>query len=253
MDSSSPSKSSRKRLSEMRARSSFLEAGGAAPTTCMLKFPRFARIEMSASPAVLTCPVMQTGIIGLPSVGKTTLFQILTKAHVDHAKGGQDTRVGVAKVPEPRLGSWPPSTIPKKSPTPPSNTLTSAACKKSAMRESLASLREVDSIAHVIRVFDDPSVPHSEGSIDPLRDATNLDLELILSDHEQIVTPPRTLGKRPEEKGRQTVLELEKAVLENAKRTSNPKSLFANCSSRRKSASPSAVFSSSRSAQCSTF
>src|SRR5690242_21259566 len=45
---------------------------------------------------------MQTGIIGLPQVGKTTLFRILTKAQVD-AKGGQQTHVGIAKVPEPRL------------------------------------------------------------------------------------------------------------------------------------------------------
>jgi ribosome-binding ATPase YchF (GTP1/OBG family) len=45
---------------------------------------------------------MQTGIIGLPQVGKTTLFRILTKAHVD-TKGGQMAHVGVAKVPEPRL------------------------------------------------------------------------------------------------------------------------------------------------------
>jgi len=58
--------------------------------------------------------------------------------------------------------------------------------QKERMRESLATLRDVDAIAHVIRVFDDPSVPHSEGGIDPLRDATNLDLELILSDHDQI-------------------------------------------------------------------
>jgi len=62
---------------------------------------------------------------------------------------------------------------------------TSAACRKIAIAMRSRRLREVDTIAHVIRVFDDPSVPHAAGSIDPLRDATNLELELILADHDQ--------------------------------------------------------------------
>jgi len=82
--------------------------------------------------------------------------------------------------------NWPSSTTRRKSPMPRCNMWICRGCRKNRMRESLATLRDVDAIAHVIRVFDDPSVPHSEGGIDPLRDATNLDLELILSDHDQI-------------------------------------------------------------------
>jgi len=88
--------------------------------------------------------------------------------------------------------------------------------QKERMRESLASLREVDAIAHVIRVFDDPSVPHAEGTIDPLRDATNLELELIFSDLEQIDKRLERLEKDLKKKA-DKVFELEKAVLEKCK------------------------------------
>ena len=159
---------------------------------------------------------MQTGIIGLPSVGKTTLFQILTKTHVDTSKGGQDTRVGVAKVPEPRLARLATLYNPKKITYATVRYVDLGGMQKERMRESLASLREVDCIAHVIRVFDDPSVPHSEGTIDPLRDATNLDLELILSDHEQIAKRLERLEKDLKKKADKQ-LELEKAVLDKCK------------------------------------
>jgi len=88
--------------------------------------------------------------------------------------------------------------------------------QKERMRESLATLRDVDAIAHVIRVFDDPSVPHSEGSIDPLRDATNLDLELIFSDHDQISKRLERVEKDLKKK-KDPLLEHEKAVLEKCK------------------------------------
>src|SRR5262245_65241308 len=156
---------------------------------------------------------MQTGIIGLPSVGKTTLFQILTKTHVDTSKGGQDTRVGVAKVPEPRLARLATLYNPKKITYATVRYVDLGGMQKERMREALAGLREVDSIAHVIRVFDDPSVPHPEGAIDPLRDATNLDLELILSDHEQIAKRLERLEKDLKKKADKQ-LELEKAVLD---------------------------------------
>jgi ribosome-binding ATPase len=158
---------------------------------------------------------MQTGIIGLPQVGKTTLFRILTKANVD-AKGGQAAHVGIAKVPEPRLGELAKLYDPKKITYATVQYVDLAGVQKERMRESLASLRDVDAIAHVIRVFDDPTVPHSEGSIDPLRDVTNLDLELILSDHEQITKRLERVDKDLKKKN-DPLLELEKGVLEKCK------------------------------------
>src|SRR5258708_39927997 len=67
--------------------------------------------------------------------------------------------------------------------------------QKERNRDALAPLREVDAIAHVLRVFDDPSVPHAAGGIDPGRDATNLELELIFADHDQIVRRLERLEK----------------------------------------------------------
>jgi ribosome-binding ATPase len=158
---------------------------------------------------------MQTGIIGLPQVGKTTLFRILTRANIE-AKGAQTTHVGVAKVPEPRLRELAKLYDPKKITYATVQYVDLPGVQKERMRESLATLRDVDAIAHVIRVFDDPSVPHSEGSIDPLRDATNLDLELILSDHDQISKRLERVDKDLKKK-RDPLLELEKNVLEKCK------------------------------------
>ena len=158
---------------------------------------------------------MQTGIIGLPQVGKTTLFRILTKAQVD-AKGGQTTHVGVARVPEPRLLELAKLYNPKKITYATVQYVDLGGMQKERVRDSLASLREVDAIMHVIRVFDDPSVPHTAGSIDPLRDATNLELELILSDHDQITRRLERLDKDLKKKS-DPLLVLEKNVLEKCK------------------------------------
>jgi GTP-binding protein YchF len=158
---------------------------------------------------------MQTGIIGLPQVGKTTLFRILTKAQLD-AKTAQTTHVGVAQVPEPRLLELAKLYNPKKITYATVQYVDLAGVHKERMRESLASLRDVDTIAHVIRAFDDPSVPHSEGTIDPLRDALNLDLELILSDHDQVTRRLERVEKDLKKK-RDPLLELEKTVLEKCK------------------------------------
>src|SRR5467141_3108218 len=159
---------------------------------------------------------MQTGIIGLPQVGKTTLFRILTKAHVEGEAGAAATHVGVAKVPELRLVELAKLYNPKKITYATVNYVDLGGMQQERMRDALAQLREVDVIAHVIRVFDDPSVPHSEGSIDPLRDATNLGLELMLSDHDQITRRLERLDKDLKKKS-EPVLLLEKTALEKCK------------------------------------
>ena len=152
----------------------------------------------------------------MPQVGKTTLFRILTKAHVEGKGGASATHVGVAKVPEPRLLELARLYHPKKITYATVNYVDLGGMQKERMREALAQLREVDVIAHVIRVFEDPSVPHSEGSIDPLRDATNLDLELMLSDHDQITRRLDRVEKDLKKK-RDPALETEKTALEKCK------------------------------------
>ena len=159
---------------------------------------------------------MQTGIIGLPQVGKTTLFRILTKANLDAKAGASATHVGVAKVPEPRLLELAKLYNPKKITYATVQYVDLGGMQKERVRDSLASLREVDAIMHVIRVFEDPSVPHAAGSIDPLRDATNLELELILSDHDQITRRLERLEKDLKKKN-DPVLQLEKNVLDKCK------------------------------------
>ena len=135
---------------------------------------------------------------------------------MDASKGGQETRVGVAKVPEPRLLDLAKLYNPKKITYATVQYVDLGGMQKERMRESLASLREVDCIMHVIRVFDDPSVPHAEGSIDPLRDATNLELELMFSDLDQITKRLERIEKDLKKKG-DKALEAEKAVLEKCK------------------------------------
>src|SRR5437879_10907316 len=102
---------------------------------------------------------MQTGIICLAQVGETTLFRSLTKANVEGKGGGQGTHIGVAKVPEARLVELAKLYNPKKITCATVNYVDLGGMQKERMRESLASLREVDTIMHVIRVFDDPTVP----------------------------------------------------------------------------------------------
>ena len=130
---------------------------------------------------------MQTGIIGLPRVGKTSLFKILTHAHPDTKVAHRATHVGVARVPDPRLERLAGLYHPRKLTHATIAYVDSRGPLEDRARDSpfLTELREVDALAHVLRVFDDPVVPHASGRIDPLRDAENLELELLLKDLDQ--------------------------------------------------------------------
>ncbi len=130
---------------------------------------------------------MQTGIIGLPRVGKTSLFKILTHAHLDAKAAPLATHVGVARMPDPRLERLAELYQPRKVTHATIAYVDVGGPVKDRARDSafLTELREVDALAHVVRVFEDPAVPHASGRIDPLRDVENLELELMLTDLEQ--------------------------------------------------------------------
>ena len=132
---------------------------------------------------------MKTGIIGLPQVGKTSLFRMLTKANLsEHAYGNpREAHVGVAKVPDDRLDRLAAMYSPKKLTHASVEYVDVGAIGQEALKESayIGHLRTVDALAHVVRAFDDPSIPHI-GPIDPLRDIKNVEFDLMVSDLGQI-------------------------------------------------------------------
>lgn len=161
---------------------------------------------------------MQTGIIGLPQVGKTTLFRILTRAHLDARAAQAATHVGVAKVPEPRIDRLAALYRPKKVTHATVQYVDVGGLQKDKARDAavLAPLREVDALAHVVRVFENPAVAHVNGTLDPLRDAVNLDLELILTDLDQIARRIERVEKDLQKK-KDPQLEQEFALLQRCR------------------------------------
>jgi ribosome-binding ATPase len=165
---------------------------------------------------------MKTAIIGLPQVGKTSLFTILTGVHEAARIGSMTARVGMAKVPDPRLEALAAVFEPPKVTHAVVEYLDTPAISKEALRDPqfLASLRVVDAFAHVLRIFEDPAVPHEAGSLDPIRDLENVEIELILSDLVVVekrlerLDKDRKKMKAPELDHEFEVLQRAKAVLE---------------------------------------
>ena len=131
---------------------------------------------------------MKTGIIGLPQVGKSSLFRILTKAHLSAAPSNpREAHIGVAKVPDDRLDKLAALYNPKKLTHAAVEYVDLGAIGQDALKESgfLGHLRNVDALAHVVRAFEDDSIAHV-GTIDPLRDIKNVEFDLMVSDLAQI-------------------------------------------------------------------
>jgi hypothetical protein len=135
---------------------------------------------------------MQIAIVGLAGAGKTTVFNTLTRGHAETGGfGALELHVGVVKVPDDRLDRLAEIFKPKKVvqadvtyvdlPAPPASSEGRIGTEE-LPAEHLARLREADALIHVVRAFDDPSLPHPAGSVDPRRDLDQLDLEFILAD-----------------------------------------------------------------------
>ncbi len=167
---------------------------------------------------------MKIGIVGLPYVGKTSLFNALTQSEAETgtyaAKKGWN--VGSVKVPDERLGALAEIFNPKRvTPTSIDYVDIAGVSKGDIALEGLeagviAELREVDALAHIVRVFEDDAVPHVDGDVDPKRDIETIDIELAFADLGII---DNRLNRLDRELRTQKIpaLEHERAVLEGCK------------------------------------
>ena len=162
---------------------------------------------------------MKTGIIGLPQVGKTSLFKILTKVDVSERgySNPREAHIGIATVPDDRLDRLAEQCNPEKLVHAQVEYADVAAIGQEALKETafLTSLRNVDALIHVLRAFEDNSIPHV-GPIDPLRDVKNVEFDLMISDLAQVEKRLERVEKDLK-KGRTNDLEHEKALLIRSK------------------------------------
>ena len=161
--------------------------------------------------------MLRAALIGVPSSGKTTLFQLMTCAH-EAPKGKGDVAIGISKVPDGRLDALTTMYNPRKRvPATIEYTDLVAASRTSAQAlVDVAGYKNADALVHVIRAFRHPAVAHPGGSIDPARDAQAMENELILAD---LGVAERRLERLEKDlkKGRSAELERERDLLQRCR------------------------------------
>ncbi|MEW4372120.1 redox-regulated ATPase YchF [Paenibacillus kandeliae] len=138
---------------------------------------------------------LKAGIVGLPNVGKSTLFNAITQAGAESANYPFctiDPNVGIVEVPDERLDKLTELVVPKKTVPTAFEFVDIAGLVRGASKgeglgnKFLAHIREVDAIVHVVRCFEDENITHVDGKIDPISDIQTINLELVLADLESV-------------------------------------------------------------------